>query len=541
MLSLKQRKTQIFTPITRQERKQGFLSASTSPLLHYTPNHALTLGQSFEGIQVFGGTGSGKTSGSFSHIARSMLHAGFGGLVLCAKEDEANNWRDYAEQTGRTDSLIIVDEEYNSFNFMAYELARGGSPFEAVKAIENARDALTPESGSGGDGQVWKDAAKDLLVAALVILYGSTGSCDLGELKRLIGNAPPAPEALDDDAWRDNSIFCHHVGNALRQNPPLISVDTLNKAIDYFTYQFAPLADRTRSSVVMNLMTTLNRFDYGVLSEKFTKNTTVVPELTHGGAVIVIDLPAMSGEDNRIAGHIWKYAFQRATTRQADASTRPVFLFADEAQYFYSRNDVVFQSTARSSRVSTIYATQSLDSYRDTLGGSEKAATATRAFLANLRTQIFHANDSEETNVYAATLIGKTLQWRRSRGSSKNRNEGTSDTWSSGVSSSHSESTSRSRSGSWSGGNYNTGWQKGTSTSGGGGTSTNRGSGTTQSFGEGVNEGEREEKDFRLDPDVFSHGMRSGNVADGFQVDAVIVSPEIPTPYLPVTFDQRTH
>ena len=40
-----------------------------------------------EGTIIFGGTGSGKTSGSGRAIATSFLSAGFGGLVLCAKPE----------------------------------------------------------------------------------------------------------------------------------------------------------------------------------------------------------------------------------------------------------------------------------------------------------------------------------------------------------------------------------------------------------------------------------------------------------------------
>ena len=41
----------------------------------------------FTGFQIFGGTGSGKTSGSGSFIASAMLASGFGGLVLTFKPD----------------------------------------------------------------------------------------------------------------------------------------------------------------------------------------------------------------------------------------------------------------------------------------------------------------------------------------------------------------------------------------------------------------------------------------------------------------------
>ena len=60
-----------------------------------------TIRQACEGISIMGGIGSGKTSGSGAQFARAYLRAGFGGLVLCAKNDEAELWREYAKATGR--------------------------------------------------------------------------------------------------------------------------------------------------------------------------------------------------------------------------------------------------------------------------------------------------------------------------------------------------------------------------------------------------------------------------------------------------------
>ena len=112
MLSLTKPKSQPlnFTAITKQEKKQGYLSNFTSPLLQLTSSHAFTLEQSFEGVQVFGGTGSGKTSGSGKALARSLLHAGYGGLVLCAKPDEAKNWLAHAKATGRMGNVLHFSE-----------------------------------------------------------------------------------------------------------------------------------------------------------------------------------------------------------------------------------------------------------------------------------------------------------------------------------------------------------------------------------------------------------------------------------------------
>ena len=75
--------------------------ALDNPLLQLSPADTLTQRHVCEGIQIFGGTGSGKTSASGAHIARAFLRAGFGGLVMCAKPEERRLWEQYAKETGR--------------------------------------------------------------------------------------------------------------------------------------------------------------------------------------------------------------------------------------------------------------------------------------------------------------------------------------------------------------------------------------------------------------------------------------------------------
>ena len=88
---------------------------------------------------------------------------------------------------------------------------------------------------------------------------------------------------------------------------------------------------------------------------------------------------------------------------------RPVFLWADESQFFVNSYDALFQSTARSSRACTVYLTQNLPSYLANFSGSNAKAQA-EAFLGNLQTKIFHANGDPSTNNWAADSIGRTRQ-----------------------------------------------------------------------------------------------------------------------------------
>ena len=68
-------------------------AALNVPLLYLSDVDPFTLNDATQGVQIFGGVGSGKTSGSGRALAHAYLNAGFGGVVLCAKADEADLWR----------------------------------------------------------------------------------------------------------------------------------------------------------------------------------------------------------------------------------------------------------------------------------------------------------------------------------------------------------------------------------------------------------------------------------------------------------------
>src|SRR5579871_1424791 len=100
-----------------------FVSDLDTPLLALSAYDRFTLRDACAGAHIFGGIGSGKTSGSGQTLAGAYLRAGMGGLVLCAKPEEVDLWRSYARRNGREGSLIVFDES-QGFNFIAYEIAR---------------------------------------------------------------------------------------------------------------------------------------------------------------------------------------------------------------------------------------------------------------------------------------------------------------------------------------------------------------------------------------------------------------------------------
>lgn len=132
-------------------------------------------------------------------------------------------------------------------------------------------------------------------------------------------------------------------------------------------------------------------------------------------------------ELGQFAQVLFKYIWQRAIERrilpgikrkESEQTIRPVFLWADESQFFANSYDALFQSTARSSRACTVYLTQNFPSYLSVFGGANSRAEV-EAFVGNLQTKIFHANGDPTTNNWAADSIGRTRQTHYSGGVSE--------------------------------------------------------------------------------------------------------------------------
>src|SRR4051794_32221301 len=86
------------------------------PLLTFSKTDAWTINDATQGVSIMGATGSGKTSGSGAAVAKAFLHAGFGGLVMCAKPEERRLWEQYARETGRLQSLVVFSPNGYRYN-----------------------------------------------------------------------------------------------------------------------------------------------------------------------------------------------------------------------------------------------------------------------------------------------------------------------------------------------------------------------------------------------------------------------------------------
>lgn len=390
-----------------------------------TPENYWSLADAFEGLQIFGGTGSGKTSGSGRAVATAFLEANLGGLVLTAKPDEVLLWQDYAKATGREPDLLIVDEASpHRFNFLRYELTRPGAGSGHTENLVNLFCAVLESAEkrhgqTGGNDAYWQRTLKQLLRSAVDLAVLAADDVELPGLYRIITSAPrSAAEALDDN-WRQSSA-CYALVEHSEKNAKLKGRETdWQLTRDYWMLEFPSLAPETRSVIVSTFTSMADCFLRGMLRQLFCTDLNFKPEDSFSGKIIILNLPVKEyNELGQFAQVLFKFIWQRAVERriprgasreQTEQTIRPVFMWADESHFFANSYDAMFQSTARSSRACTVYLTQNLPSYHATFGG-HNSRSEVDAFLGNLQTKIFHANGDSTTNNWAAETIGRTRQ-----------------------------------------------------------------------------------------------------------------------------------
>lgn len=394
------------------------------PLLYLSnhPRDTWRIRDACEGTQIFGATGSGKTSGSGRALAHAFLRNGFGGLVLCAKNDEPQLWKRYAAEIGRERDIVLLSQEH--FNFLHYEANRpgagAGQTENLVALFMQVAEIANQRHGHATADLYWERAVKQLLRNAVDLLAIARGAVTLPELFEIIRTAPQDTDEAASAAWQGQSICYDYVQKAAdnaTKNPDLQPEYAMTAK--YWLEEFSRMDNRPRSSIVSLFTTLADSFLRGTLRKLFSSETTIIPDQTTLGRIIIVDLPVKEwNELGQYAAVLMKFMTQKALERRADADGRPVFIWADEAHYFSTAYDQIFQTTARASRACTVYLTQNYSNYLSALGG-ESARPKVDSLLGNLQTKIFHQNSDTVTNQWAAELIGRKLQYRLSSGSSE--------------------------------------------------------------------------------------------------------------------------
>ena len=419
------------------------------------------------GLMCFGMTGSGKSSGPLRSIALKFLEYGYGGIVFCAKPDECDTWIDYAKETKRDKDIIKLSQE--TFCFLDYEFSRpaeaGGGQVENVVNIFLEVVKITKDKKSGGTSdEYWQNAIKQFLRNTISLLVMAQEAVTLPNIKAAIDSSlrdnsiaerlknylKEFKDACYSDfeninvAQENFSDFIADFEQDIRQNHANSSdfsdaviaaskdycTKLLLKAIyfrqddtpdyelayNYFLVEFPQLDERTRSNTISSFTVLADSMLRGEFLRCFgaKESTLVMEDLYRKGKILIVDQDVKrNGIVGQMTAAIVKLCFEKMIERREDISdpdALPVFLWGDECQFFAIDYDQKFQTTARSSRTLTVYATQNLDNLYDGYG-KEKA----NSLLGNLGTKIFCQNGDHTTNKWAADSIGQEVLRRHSQ------------------------------------------------------------------------------------------------------------------------------
>ena len=370
-----------------------------------------------------GATGSGKTSGPGAALAHAYLAHGFGGLVLCAKPDERDRWEEWAIQHNRGDDLIIVNDLGDArFNFLEWEAARpgmgGGLTINVVALLDELSAAITRKGdSSSGDNKFFEDALHHMCMNLVELAGFARLQLSFTLFDALISSAPRSLAEAKSEQWQRESLCAQTIAEAealLAKADPLMRED-FEQCRKYWLIDFPTLSEKTRSIIVLSFSMLVQPFTTRPLRKLFSTDTNTQPEDTFNGKIIIVDLPVQTFRlAGRVANLAWKYCFQIAVLRRAEATQhdseggkiRPVFLWADEAQNFITDFDAEYQAVARSAFGCTVYLTQNRESLRRVLGNDDTVDS----LLGNLQNKFFCQN-SGETNEWAAKLLGE--RWEK--------------------------------------------------------------------------------------------------------------------------------
>ncbi|MEA5426390.1 type IV secretory system conjugative DNA transfer family protein [Arcicella lustrica] len=413
-----------------------------------TEQYQWTTREAVQGLFCCGGLGAGKTTGTGRQMALRFLSKKFGGLVMTAKPDEKDVWINYCKLTGREDDLIVIEPRGKYYlNFLQYEASQTDGKNELTDNLVDVlktviQAGVEKDSGMSNDG-FW-ESALDMLIFNVIDLcrlaYGKVSIQEMYNIVQTIPKGDPKIDLSSDDgeikafdkafqAARDNitiKIDSWMSNLSDKERTEIITNDNLeNEMLDgvpeyrllkfldqFFIDTYITLSDKTRSIIDFTFSGFLFRLLREPVYSLFCRHdlSTVTPEDSLKGKIILINLPVKVyhkvGRDCQI---LFKYIWQRAMEkRNVTENSRPVFLWADEAQNFIHEHDVDFQATARSSRICTVYLTQNLPNLYASMGGKQSEYKV-KSFLGTLATKIFHANADIETNRYASELIGDSF------------------------------------------------------------------------------------------------------------------------------------
>lgn len=378
---------------------------------------------------ILGGPGSGKSSAVGLAFLEALLIAGCGGLLLAAHREHVRDMLSLIAAAGRRGDVLLFSRQ--RFNFLEYARRAGYGLENIVALFSQATEAIgrLDANGDAGARGYWMAATRNLLrhtLATLLLAKEPHEPLTLTDLHRVIAEAPDKGD-FSRASWRKSSS-CYAMLEKARQRAAR-SGDALSHhhlgQVEAFWRSFEHLNDRTKTSIVNIVETITGPLLYGELYER-SLGLTLTPELTHGGKLIVMDVPAEElGEGALYLQILMQSCWMLATRRRVLTPESPMtFEYADESALFLTSECVNFLGVCRGKRATVCYLMHSLPELTEKLG-----TQAAPALLGQCGTKVFLATGDPVTSRFAADLVGETWQPQETTSRATNLIQGGAYQW----------------------------------------------------------------------------------------------------------------
>lgn len=419
-----------------------FVRNFDTPLIMLTGKDGFSLRDAFNGgIFCTGQPGAGKTSGPAKVIIAGLCRAGAGGCVFIVKKSELSAWKHYAQLHGREHDLVIFGDG-EGINFLDYIFAVAGDDganraTDALMSIVDSSDKAAGQGGGKKGEDFWQQSSRQMILYAVAALYGATGTVRIPDLIRFIDSAPTVkPPTREEQKSLQETNDTVKTLRKMQTNPARkVEQDLREASINYWLHQYPNLSPPTRSSIVITVTAKLNRFNTGKLRKAFCDKTTIVPEMTFAGKIILLNYPVLTmRHEGIVAQHLfsllWMQAVEGRNALPPQFSERPVFFYADEAQFAIQPYLDLFLSVSRDCRASVILLTQSLATLYAQLGKDQ--SDFVDGLIGKFGQLLACLNSCSRTNKFWSELCGKGMKLRKQKSQSSTKqistNRGGSET-----------------------------------------------------------------------------------------------------------------
>lgn len=385
----------------KSEEPKGLCSLGTDPL---------TLHQCYEGILGTGGVGSGKTTSWFADIARGLLNAEAGGVVLTAKLDEAERWLNYAKQTRRSGDVRLIQpgSGYCCDPLLVEMTASGGT-------VESAAQMLDPilemsNRSAGGSERFWQDYTQRTTRMIIRALWLAKEPVTLPNCYRFFTGAPKSTRQMGDPRWKEKNF---HFECMMKANDRQDVTDAeVRLAVDFWLNEWPTLNSRTKSCIHSMVLSVFDKFVAEPVRSLIDGPQNIHPSDPQKGKLLIINMPVLQWREmGQFFQCMWKISFTRETLRRpVDGDIRPVFLWADEAALFaMPQVDYVTQAVARQSKMICVNILQNLPGLFSALGGGSRAQHEAMGWIANHVTKLIFSNSCSVTNDIWSKVLGTSV------------------------------------------------------------------------------------------------------------------------------------